>query len=242
MPTLENLWKENCLRSEVLYGGCSGIWGCQSLQSCNDNLTTSRWSKRVKICSPSQVYTTPYTNIWKFSQFNTLLLASFSYTHKDFLLSFQWEFSLKVLKWNLIDRTDVSSNLHYSWWGKENIQVWLILAGSGQCTFQKITTVHTWGPYLFHQFGLGDIVCEGVCGHIKHQEVLFLRGEHSLLYHVLGQSLPHISQLVSQLEWVPWLSCVEGNSEKLWQLPIILVTLFTHKHFHQYTEESTSTD
>lgn len=40
------------------------------------------------------------------------------------------------------------------------------------------------------------VVCDGVSGHVKEQEVLLLRGEDSLLHQVLGQTFPHVLQLV----------------------------------------------
>ena len=41
-----------------------------------------------------------------------------------------------------------------------------------------------------------NVVCDGVGGHIEEEEVLLLRGEHALLYQVLGQPLTHVLQLV----------------------------------------------
>ena len=43
-------------------------------------------------------------------------------------------------------------------------------------------------------------------GHVEQQEVLLLGGEHALLSEVLSQTLPHILQLVAQLQRVPRLT------------------------------------
>lgn len=55
--------------------------------------------------------------------------------------------------------------------------------------------------YLFN-----GTVGERMRGHVKKQEVLFLRGKDTFLYQVFGQTLSDISQLVVQLQGIPGLS------------------------------------
>lgn len=47
MPTYESLWEENSLRSEILYGGCSGYWGYKKVAALEGKLKTYSWSERV---------------------------------------------------------------------------------------------------------------------------------------------------------------------------------------------------
>ena len=51
------------------------------------------------------------------------------------------------------------------------------------------------------------VVRKRMCRHVEQQEVLFLCSQNSFLDQVLGQSLPHVLKLISQLQWVPSLPC-----------------------------------
>lgn len=50
-----------------------------------------------------------------------------------------------------------------------------------------------------------------MCGHVKQQEVLFLRGQDAFLHQVLREALPDVSQLVVQLQGIPGLSWKTGG-------------------------------
>ena len=56
-------------------------------------------------------------------------------------------------------------------------------------------------------------------GHVEQQEVLLLGGEDALLSEVLSQTLPHILQLIAQLQRVPRLTtqilnpCLKKNAQ-----------------------------
>ena len=56
---------------------------------------------------------------------------------------------------------------------------------------------------LLDEFVFLNVVCDGVRGHVEQEEVLLLRREDALLNQVLGQPLPHVLELVSQLQGVP---------------------------------------
>ena len=60
--------------------------------------------------------------------------------------------------------------------------------------------------YPLDELVLDGSVRDRVRGHVEEQEVLLLGGEDALLGQVLGQPLPHVLQLVAQLQRVPRLA------------------------------------
>ena len=60
--------------------------------------------------------------------------------------------------------------------------------------------------HLLDELVLDRSVGDWVRGHVEEQKVLLLGGEDALLREVLGQPLPHVLQLVTQLQRVPCLA------------------------------------